>query len=188
MKNRTESTPERRPREEGSAYLIALLGLVVLTVLGLALSLVTQTEMKLGANERTLQRIFYAADAGFSSAVSRAMVQADFQGRVFELPDYGSSAAFNYRHNVDVSAFFPLLTAPCNLCQINNAGTYGTKQYFKISHAVSSQAQRVGGTDADPTTVAEKTLSTMIDIQPTESTPEAHLAISDPEQVSRILF
>ena len=113
------------PHEEGSAYLVALLGLVVLTVLGLALSLVTQTEMKLGANERTMQRIFYAADAGFSSAVSRALVQANHEGRELELPDPGSAIGFNFRHQVDVSAFFPILSAPCNLCQINNAGTYG---------------------------------------------------------------
>lgn len=184
----TRKLAARRRNEEGSAYLIALMGLVVLTVLGLGLSLVTQTEMKLGANERTLQRVFYAADSGFSSAISRALVQADYQGRAFSLPDYGSAAALNYRHNVDVSAFFPILTSPCNLCQINNAGTYGTKQYYKISHAVSSLAQRMGGSDADPTTVAEKTIATMVDVQPMESTPEAHMAIDDPEQIGRILF
>jgi Tfp pilus assembly protein PilX len=50
--------------EEGSVYLVALLGLVVLTILGLTLSLVTQTEMKMGANERVLQRVFFVAGHG----------------------------------------------------------------------------------------------------------------------------
>ena len=177
------------PRSEnGSAYLVALLALVVITTLGLSLSLVTQTEMRLGANDRTVQRVFYAADAGFSSAVSRALVNADYSSRMFELPDPGAAAAFGFRHDVDVSAFFPILTAPCNLCQVNNSGTYGNKQYFKISHAVSSFAIREGGAADDATAMARKTLSSMVDIQPIDSTPEAHVAVTDPDESSRILF
>jgi PilX N-terminal len=175
-------------REEGSAYLVALLGLVMLTLLGLTLSVITQTEMRMGANERVLQRVFYAADSGFGVSVSRALVQGDFSGKNFTLPDPSSPASFDFRHNVDVTPMVPVLSAPCNLCQINNAGTYGAKQYHKISHAVAVDAQRVGGEVDNPGLVAQKALSAMIDIQPLESTPDAHLVIEDSEQMARVRF
>jgi Tfp pilus assembly protein PilX len=40
--------------EAGSAYIIVLLVLVVLTIFGIALSLITQTEMQVGTNEPML--------------------------------------------------------------------------------------------------------------------------------------
>jgi hypothetical protein len=175
-------------REEGSAYLVALMGLVVLTLLGLTLSIITQTEMRMGANERVLQRVFYAADSGFGVSVSRALVQGDFTGKTFNLPDPSSPAAFDFRHSVAVTPLVPVLSAPCNLCQINNAGTYGAKQYHKISHAVAVDATRVGGELDNPGLVAQKALSAMIDIQPLESTPDAHLVIEDAEQMARVRF
>jgi hypothetical protein len=174
--------------QEGSAYLVALLGLVVLTLLGLTLSIITQSEMRMGANERVLQRVFYAADSGFGVSVSRALVQGDFSGKNFTLPDPSSPPAFDFRHNVDVTPLVPVLSAPCNLCQINNAGTYGAKQYHKISHAVAVDAQRIGGDVDNPGLVAQKSLSAMIDIQPLESTPDAHLIIEDTEQMARVRF
>ena len=175
-------------REEGSAYLVALLGLVVLTLLGLTLSIITQTEMRMGANERVLQRVFYAADSGFGVSVSRALVQGDYSGKTFTLPDPSSPPSFDFRHSVAVTPLVPVLSAPCNLCQINNAGTYGAKQYHKISHAVAVDAQRVGGEVDNPGLVAQKSLSAMIDIQPLESTPDAHLVIEDTEQMARVRF
>ena len=96
---------------------------MVLTLLGLTLSVITQTEMRMGANERVLQRVFYAADSGFGVSVSRALVQGDFSGKTFTLPDPSSPPAFDFRHSVDVTPLVPVLSAPCNLCQINNAGT-----------------------------------------------------------------
>jgi len=180
--------PAAADRERGSAYLVALLGLVVLTILGLTLSLVTQTEMRMGANERVLQRVFYAADAGFGTSLSRAMVQGDFTGQTFTLPDSSAPAAMNFRHSVAVTPLVPVLSAPCNLCQINNAGNYGAKQYHKVSHAVAVDAQRLGGEIDNPGMVAQKALSAMLDVQPMESTPDAHLVIEDAEQMARIRF
>lgn len=174
--------------EEGSAYLVALLGLVVLTLLGLTLSIITQTEMRMGANERVLQRVFYAADSGFGTSLSRALVQGDFTGETFTLPDTSSPPAFAFRHSVAVTPLVPVLSAPCNLCQINNAGTYGAKQYHKVSHAVAVEAQRVGGEVDNPGLVAQKALSAMLDVQPMESTPDAHLVIEDAEQMAHVRF
>jgi hypothetical protein len=51
-------------RNEGAALVIAILALSILTVIGIALMLVTSTESKIAANEWSLNRAFYAADAG----------------------------------------------------------------------------------------------------------------------------
>ena len=72
--------PGRAPRsrgEAGSAYMAVLLVLVILTIFGLALILITQTEMQVGSNERTLARTFYAADAGIEMATAKALVTSD---------------------------------------------------------------------------------------------------------------
>lgn len=175
-------------REDGSAYLVALLGLVILTLLGLTLSIITQTEMRMGANERVLQRVFYAADSGFGASLSRALVQGDFSGKTFTLPDPSTPPGFEFRHSVAVTPLVPVLSAPCNLCQINNAGTYGAKQYHKVSHAVAVDAQRIGGDVDNPGLVAQKALSAMLDVQPMESTPDAYIVIEDAEQMARVRF
>jgi hypothetical protein len=167
---------------------VALLGLVILTMLGLTLSMITQTEMRMGANDRILQRVFYAADSGFGASVSRALVQGDFTEETFTLPDPSSPPAFSFRHSVAVTPLVPVLSAPCNLCQINDAGSYGAKQYHKVSHAVAVDARRLGGDVDNPGLVADKALSAMFDIQPMESTPDAHLVVANPEQMARVRF
>ena len=64
--------------ERGSAYLITLMVLFVLTTLGLSLSVVTQTEILAGAQERVLERTFYAAESGLELSVARALAEGDF--------------------------------------------------------------------------------------------------------------
>ena len=53
-----------RRGEEGSVFIVALLALVLLTVIGLSLALVTETEMLLGGNEKLITETFYAAEMG----------------------------------------------------------------------------------------------------------------------------
>ena len=75
-------TSRRRvEREEGSAYIVTLMVLFVLTALGLSLTLITSTESTLGAQERTIQRTFYAADSGLGLALSALMSRSDCESR-----------------------------------------------------------------------------------------------------------
>ena len=55
-----------------------MLVLVVLTILGLALSLITQTETQIGNNERVINRVFYAADSGTHAGLAQVLVSRDF--------------------------------------------------------------------------------------------------------------
>jgi hypothetical protein len=51
-------------RERGAALVVAILVLAILTVIGIALMLITSTESRIAANEWSINRGFYSADAG----------------------------------------------------------------------------------------------------------------------------
>ena len=51
-------------RERGAALVVAILVLAILTVIGIALMLITSTESRIAANEWSVNRGFYSADAG----------------------------------------------------------------------------------------------------------------------------
>ncbi len=195
MIHRTRATAPRTPRsarrrgERGSAYIVALLALVVLTIIGLSLTLVSQTEMSVGAVERTVKRVLYAADSAISESTARALTKADYDGREFDIEEPDANPLINPREHVEVSPFYPLLKAPCNLCEINNtagAEAYSTNAYYAINHAVTGTATRLGGAADDP--LARKTLSTMIEVQPWQPNAEALLVIDNPDELAKIKF
>ncbi len=62
--------------ERGSVFVVALLLLVLLTVIGLSLALVTETEMLLGGNEQVITETFYAAEAGVNVVLGQSTVGA----------------------------------------------------------------------------------------------------------------
>lgn len=59
--------------QSGSAYIVTLLALVVLTILALTLVLVTQSEVQIGGNERTVNRLFYSADSVLSLSANKVL-------------------------------------------------------------------------------------------------------------------
>lgn len=177
-------TLRHRSSESGSAYLVAILALVVLTVVGLSLALITQTEMQIGANERSIERAFYTADSGIALATAKTLVTRrpawSEVKKLTEPEGYG----FRLEHRMDISPFFPIGSSPCNLCDINNAGEYGSKNYHRTNHAVVSIAvRRVPGTE---TSLAERALAAMVEFQPWELPPEAVLAIQDEAQLAKL--
>src|SRR5436309_12239198 len=62
MNMRPNHTPN--DRERGAALVVAILVLAILTVIGIALMLITSTESRIAANEWSVNRAFYSADAG----------------------------------------------------------------------------------------------------------------------------
>ena len=55
---------DRNRRERGAALVVAILVLAILTVIGIALMLITSTEARIAANEWSINRAFYSSDAG----------------------------------------------------------------------------------------------------------------------------
>lgn len=177
-----------RPSEAGSAYLIALLALVVLTIIGLSLSLITQTEMQIGANEKSIERTFYSADSGIALATASTLVtHRPAWSEIYKLPDPTAGNKLALTSEVDVSPFFPIASGPCNLCDIANAGQYGAHLYERANHAVTSTAiRRFPGNDE--LSLAERSLTAMVEFQPWELPPNSVRAVVDPKQLEKIKF
>lgn len=93
-------------RERGAALVIAILSLAILTVIGIALMLVTSTESQIAANEWAINRAYYAADGGVRwTSVQMTdpqpfMTRAEFRSPpdpfgavLFQLPSHRHGAA-----------------------------------------------------------------------------------------------
>jgi hypothetical protein len=183
--------------ERGSAYLIALLVLLILTAMGLSLATVTQIEMEVGSAEKSITRTFDGADSGASIALAQAMTTGLYQGRSINVfserfSNHGSSVQNSRGFRLDVSTTVPLLVETCNLCAENeNPGEGGG--FVRVNHAVTSTATEMTwlGTQDVPTTdastQAQKTIATMLDVQPW-FTPPWDAIETDPVKLAKIKF
>jgi len=158
-----------RPRraESGSVYIITLVVLLVLTMLGLSIALITQSEMQIGVNERLGQTMFYAAGSGIDVATAKALAVQDLRAMRLDQVVPRALPNLNVRNRVDVSRFRPIMDSPCDLCQINDGLAYA-----KLHHQVDATATRIGWQGA-PTPIpanisplAQKRLEVMITFQP----------------------
>jgi Tfp pilus assembly protein PilX len=184
--------------ERGSAYLITLLVLVVLTILGLSLVLVTQTEMEVGANERTTNRTFYAADSGFHLVTAEALANNTYVAPTFTMNEVATGTLGGLTADlVKVSPFSPVAANNldshiCPYCPANEAG----QKYYSKSYQLTSTAGRVGWAGAAPTDptslppgaveLGQKTLSMSITISPAKDPPTS--AIHDTTQLQSVKF
>ena len=173
--------------QEGSAYIVTLMVLFILTVIGMSLTLVTQTEMLVGSQDRITQRVFYAADAGLQVAIARALrfntnaIDYELQQSAEIMPGRTLTMA----DQVDISPFVMLWEAECLGCEINQ----GEEEYRRISHAVTAVATRVGkdtvGTDDVP--VARKQITAMIEFTPWDL-KQVQIAGIPQDELDKIVF
>jgi hypothetical protein len=95
----TSPAGERRRGERGAALVVAILVLAILTVIGIALMLITSTESRIAANEWSVNRAFYASDSGIRWATVQLhdpvpfMARPEFTGQpfgtvLFQLPSH----------------------------------------------------------------------------------------------------
>jgi hypothetical protein len=185
--------------EAGSAYVITLLALVVLTILALSLALVTQTEVQVGSNERTVSRMFYAADSGLGVAVAEALLVNNNPDSPAGLPSSrtvllnkvsvgaGSSLSTNVADRVTISAFVPIQYVRCDLCQSEE----GKQKFWRVNHAVSATSERIawtgsGAPPADATLLGQKTLSGMFQFEPWPLDPSQ--VPEDPAVLAQVKF
>lgn len=158
------SSASRRRRADGSAYLVTLLALVVLTMLALALTFATQTEMLVGANERVLQRTFYAAESAVHLGVAQTLENRDkcpFVLRMQDVPP--GEKGWLVQAELQVDTIYPVADPPCEYCQINDEYEYSSNAYYKVNHALSVRGLLVG---ANGDVAARKAITDMIDVQP----------------------
>lgn len=179
-------------REAGSAYLVVLLVLVVLAIFGISLSLITQTESQVGANERTLNRTFYSSDAGIQRAVMRALVKNDHRPQTYFYTDSGEAflgGQLELGTEVEVSAFVPIQQSACDLCEINEEFVYGGLNFQRVTHAVTTRATRFATLNAGGTRtpIAQKTVSAMVTISPYKASVDTEI-LNNPTELAKIKF
>ena len=151
--------PSPRRGERGSAYIIVLLTLVVLTIIGLSLVMVTQTEVQLGANERTINRTFFATDSGIAVSVARHLLEQD-DGSFTYIQNSSSVGLQRVADKVVLSKF--TLPAPPTTAQWSTA-LQNDPHFVDANHFVSVTASRVAwdGTGMPPTTAKVFSQSTV---------------------------
>lgn len=125
--------------ERGSAYIAVLLALVVLTIIGLSLVMVTETEVHLGSNERTITRTLFAADAGLQVAVVRHVMGPENDAFTFIQNRTQTGEQIQIAEQVQQSAFQQLSWADCDWCPTNE----NDQQYKDDNYAVTTTGQRV---------------------------------------------
>jgi hypothetical protein len=158
---------EKKPRrgEAGSAYIIALLVLVVLTIIGLGLTLVTQSEVQIGANERTANRSFYASDSGHSLAIMGTLRRHWDKNMTVHLnttkQDTGSSASTTFSDEITIT---PLIQISSQFSAVTDI----TSGYSRVTHVVNSTSTRTGLAGSGGSTVpfSQKTVGTTVSLDP----------------------
>lgn len=176
-------------RQRGSAFIVTLLALLVLTLVGLSLATITQAERQLGVNERTTQRVFYAANSGTQLGTARVLSRNDYGGMTVVLGQSAGGAGLQSGERVEISRFHPILVAPCNFCEINHGS-----QFFDVNHAVSATADRIlwlggGPPPADATSIARKTVAEMVSLQPWQISIQQNILPSlESDQLDKIKF
>jgi Tfp pilus assembly protein PilX len=176
-----------RHGEAGSAYILTLMALVILTVLGLALALMTQTEVQLGANEKTIHRTFYAADSGLGIAAAQALASGRYSPTTVILNRTRVGDA-NVADRVRISTLAPILTVRCDWCPANDDGV---PKFWKVHHAATATAERIAWTGSgappdDAALLGTKTLSVMFEFQPWPTPPVE--SIAEAEALQQVKF
>jgi hypothetical protein len=170
-----------RAAERGSAYLLALLVLVVLTVIGLSLAVITQTEVQIGGAEKSATRVLYGADSGvrIQLAAYKTVAEAPKARYVLDTVSFGGATL---TESIDVAPFLPMYQGPCALCTQN----YGSDdRKYAVNFVTNAQGRRVGATATSEVPQASKLVTLMFFTQPSnEPTVNEALRTFDPNVVA----
>lgn len=176
--------------DRGSALILALMVMLILTFMGLTLLALTETEMQLGNNERIDSELFYATESGKEVAKARiqdgAVVPTTF---LIRNPTSASSiggggggasgslstaAPFEIGYRVGLSRAVVIRYSPCDFCPSNEDEESWS---YRVSYLVYSRGTRRDWRGADPDALvadankaiqAQKIIGVVIDFQPAE--------------------
>lgn len=179
-------TLRRRRAQRGSAFILVLMALIVLTIFGLALASITQSELNIGSNERTSARTFYASEAGMALLTARKNVLNDSAAKTYVLPDTVRTLGDQTtRDQVQLSILLPILNAPCNLCEINNDTSYSAIfERSNGSYAIFATRVGVKADKISTTVVAQRAVAGMLDLQPAKVPPDKSFV--NPNEIKKL--
>ncbi len=169
-------------RTFGFAYIGVMLVLLLLTIIAIAFVQVTQNEKRIANNERSAQRVQYAAESGIHIAVAKYIVSTDVRPMQLEFREPGRDrpgrVAIDQR--IEVTPLVPIANSPCNYCQVNPEDPF-----VRVTQVLNSTATRVGAVNGE--VLASQSLSVMIGVQPARpsaaSSRDAMVRLGDHEIV-----
>ncbi len=177
--------------EEGSSYVIALLALFVLTILGLALVVLTQNEVQIGANERTINRVFYASEAGAAISIAKTLTSKDYSENTAVFIETHPGGANNNIASVAKSTLMiPTNISYCSWCPTDADGT----QYFRVTHMLNVTTDVLswaGGATTPPanaTNLGEKTIGLVLVAQPWKQPDTIAISNALKSDLTKVLF
>jgi hypothetical protein len=113
----------KRLRQRASAFLMAMIVLAVLTVVGLSLSMVTETEMRLGETEKVINEQFFANEAGSTVQVATLLATNGLEGVNVVIPSIAQSRSknspLNTGYDVVGSGLAPVTTDELPYTKVN---------------------------------------------------------------------
>lgn len=148
-----------RGRESGSAYLATLLLLVLLTIVGLSLAVITQTEVLIGSSEKQAVRQLFASSSGVQQSVVYQIVSrsgASHRMRMGQRSEDLLGQSTVIADDICTTTFFPISQNRCDLCMGNE------DEYVAQSFAVTAVALRRG----DAALGARKTIGAVTTLEP----------------------
>ena len=156
------AAPRSRKGEAGSAYLVVLMLLVVLTVIGLSLSVITQTEVIIGGSEKQSTRQLYSAGSAVQMAAVYEIVASDSAQHQMTLAErqenfFGQNLTISDK--LCTTPFVQVAVSTCNLCMMNQDSGYKASTY-----GVTANALRHG----DTSLAARRTVGAMLALEPWE--------------------
>lgn len=119
----------------GSAFIMAMIALAVLTVVGLSLTMVTQTENTLGETEKVINEQFYAAESGTTTQIATLLATNGLEGINLVVPSVmqtRSQANLQIGYDVASSGLAPIDTDEMAYTKVNEGR--GDKLYAFYYH------------------------------------------------------
>lgn len=136
--------PQRKKR--GSAFILALMVLAVLMVIGLSVSLISETEMSIGETEKIQNEQFFATEAGITAGVSGLLVTNNTNQINFVIPARGrdrSRTNLNVGYDVQTSGLAMINEGELPLTKINAGERY--MGYFYHTRTLTRRTSWAGG-------------------------------------------
>ena len=149
--------------QRGSAMVLAMMGVCLITMLAIALATSTTMELKIAGSETIVNKAFYAADSGIEWGAARLRASPSFAeasgGGVFAVP----------AGVPNVSDVAVTLARPVFVAQAPVAGSqFG--QWWEISYELASTA--VIAKSSDKTEISRKTIVATVGVSPLPTTLE----------------
>ena len=128
-----------RRGERGAALVVAILVLAILTVIGIALMLITSTESRIAANEWSVNRAFYSSDAGIRWASAEMTDAAPFEKRPEFTVAFGTVLFQMSSHRHTTGGFF---TGPSDDIQVTVEKPSLVGRRFYPGGIINEEAER----------------------------------------------